>query len=361
MNRWHNLASFCLFLLLMFTTQTVISQCDNVPRNVRLVRKGAGTSDDKLIARWNPPSDGYNGFYWYRTRRRSSGSSNWGSWSDYADTTATSIKIANPANIPEDEPVDFQIQVDIEIGCPVTASALGVSRKSPEPRRKKQTITVEDKPPVFTCETLSNSKSGIVVSSTFGLHSGIQCQKIGAAGIGIASVIEVGFVDAVDVWGNVQQAQVCLLHKRGSFIFLDAATSPRTVTALDAYLSMGMICTNIDRPGTVVLLPSAEPVEEIVQTEIVQTEIVEPEAPQAEVSRAEVSQIESQPLSGCWIWTKYVLRLRSEPVDGEILALVPYDVGLNPFAYSDGWYPVEWYGARGWLSGDLVRTAGHCG
>ena len=354
MKRWHNLASFCLMLLLMFTTQTVISQCDNVPRNVRLVRKGAGTSDDKLIARWNPPSDGYNGFYWYRTRRRSSGSSNWGTWSpvDYVRTSSTSAQIANPANIPEDEPVDFQIQVDIEFDCPVTASALGVSKKPPpDPRRKKQTITVEDKPPVFTCETLSNSKSGIVVSSAFGLHSGIQCQKIGAAGIGIASVIEVGFVDAVDVWGNVQQAQVCFVHQRGSFIFLDAATSPRTVTALDAYLSMGMICTNIDRPGTVVLLPSAEPVEEIVQTEIVQTE----------TSQAEVSQIESQPLSGCWIWTKYVIRLRSEPVDGEILALVPYDVGLNPFAYSDGWYQVEWYGARGWLTADLVRTAGHCG
>ena len=236
-----------------------------------------------------------------------------------------------------------------------TATALNVSGSRPVYRPSPV-----PKPPTFTCEELSKSASGIRVSATHSLGTDTQCQLIGAAGIGIASVIAGGIVDAVDIWGTVPLVQVCFPQQGGSILFLDAATSPRTLSQLEAYLSMGMICAEIDRPGSVVLVPSAEPVPEKVPTEVAQPEVIQVEVVQVEEPQAEVAAINGRSLNGCWIWTNYVLRLRSAPVDGAILTLVPYDVALSPFGFHDGWFQVEWFGSSGWIAGDLVRTAGDC-
>ena len=54
-----------------------------------------------------------------------------------------------------------------------------------------------------TCATLSGTSA--TVSATYGLRSGVQCQQVGAAGIGNASVVAAGYIDALDVWGYVEQ------------------------------------------------------------------------------------------------------------------------------------------------------------
>lgn len=324
---------------------------DNQLRNLRIVRENPGGRDDRLVARWNLPGAGQDQVYWYRVRRRRAGSDNWGNWSELSTTYGTSVTLFHPSGIPEDEAIDIQIQVDANNPPGPTAAAYNVWEQPPAPRRKGPWPTATPKPPAKTCESLSNSDSGIVVSSTYGLASGIQCQQIGAAGIGIPGIIEGGFIDAVDIWGNVRQAQVCFLRDSGAFVFLDAFITPRTVTAIEGYLDMGKICVDIDKPGSVVLVPSTDPVAAKPQAE----------ATQAQVPQAIAPQSESHALSNCWVWTKYILNLRAAPVNGEVLTHVPYDVGLSVVGRSGSWYQVNWQGATGWIASNLVRTAGNCG
>lgn len=360
MKRWHYLTSLLLAGLSLLVAPVVFSQGNDAqrPRNLRIVRVDAGGSKDRLVARWDPPSSGSVGTYYYRTRTRPSGASGWGSWSEYRTTSSRSVTLTNLSKVRKNIVRDFQIQVDAgDPDARATATASDVSGSKPI---KEPLQTPVPMPPTFTCESLSNADSGIKISSTSDLGTNTQCQRIGAAGIGVASVIEGGIVDAVDVWGTVQRVQICFSHQQGSFLFLDAATSPRTLSQLEAYLSMGMICTDIDRPGSVVLVPSAEPVAEMTSTEVVLPEVTQVAGIQVEEPQAEVAAIEGRTLHGCWIWTNYVLRLRSAPVDGAILTLVPYDVALSPTRYHDGWFQVEWFGSSGWVAGDLVRTAGNC-
>ena len=105
-----------------------------------------------------------------------------------------------------------------------------------------------------TCRSMPDS--GIVIS---GFHNSTQCQRLDGGGIGIPSIIDAGFIDAVDVWGYVLPGtQVCFRQSGGSFIFLDAGTSPRTIIELSLSYRIEdsvseMICTQIDRPGSVIL------------------------------------------------------------------------------------------------------------
>ena len=125
------------------------------------------------------------------------------------------------------------------------------------PKEKKKTPTPRPtetpRPLATTCIDL-NEASGIVVSATYGLASGIQCQRLGGGGIGVQSLAE-NFIDAVDVWGYVVQGvQVCF-PQAGRIIFLDAQTMPRTAAALESQIVDGMTCVSIASPGSLVLLP----------------------------------------------------------------------------------------------------------
>ena len=116
------------------------------------------------------------------------------------------------------------------------------------------TPTPTSTPRPSTCLSMPNS--GIVVS---GFHNSTQCQRLDGGGIGIPSIINAGFIDAVDIWGYVLPGtQVCFRQSGGSFIFLDAETSPRTIIELSLSYRIEdsvseMICTQIDRPGSVIL------------------------------------------------------------------------------------------------------------
>ena len=211
---------------------------------------------------------------------------------------------------------------------PVTRSRRGGS--------SSETAVVESMPAVCTGDVV-NSNSDLRLSSSHGLCSGIQFQRVGESGVGIQPVIDMGFVDAVDVWGWVSQgAEVCF-QQSGGIVFLDAATSPRTVTTVTAYTRAGMTCAAIDRAGTVVLvssLPAPPPLSE--------------------------AMTESTALTGCMVTTTAHLNFRGSP-GGQIIGLpVPEGSTLTANARTVNWFQVDNHGTNGWISAGYVTTEGSC-
>ncbi len=198
-----------------------------------------------------------------------------------------------------------------------------------------------------TC--LNLMPTGIVVSNR---SDGTGCQRVDAIGIGNADIIAAGFIDAVDVWGWITpDTKVCFQRSGGSFRFLDAATAPRSVSELPAFSEAGMICTTIDRPGTVVLMPgpAAPPAPTPPSQPVVQP---------AQVSQAQVSQDKSA--GDCMIRTKHRLNFRERPA-GRRLGAVPENATLAPLERAPGWYKVAYYGMQGWISAEHVEPMGNCG
>ena len=129
----------------------------------------------------------------------------------------------------------------------------------PPPKPKKKDVptltpTATPRPPAVTCPGLSQA-TGIAVHATYGLTSGVQCQRLDGAGIGIQSLVDAGFIDAVDIWGYVDQGIEVCFPQVGRVVFLDARTMPRAITPLASAVANGQTCAAIDSPGSLVLLP----------------------------------------------------------------------------------------------------------
>ena len=193
------------------------------------------------------------------------------------------------------------------------------------------------------CDSLPGDTASVV--ATAGLASGVQCQQVNAAGVGIQSVIDAGFIDAVDVWRYVEQGLDICFPQLGSIIFLDAATAPRTVTSIDSYRDGDKTCVRLDRPGTVVLMPG--------QPTTVRTTAVPSVVPPVTVSEPIVD--------GCPITTTGHLKLRAEPsLDGEILGYVPRGSPLGVISRTRYWFQVNYQGTTGWIGGAYVANTGNC-
>ncbi len=200
--------------------------------------------------------------------------------------------------------------------------------------------TPTPKPTIFTCEVLN--AQGYRVRATHGLRSGVQCRRLDATGVGIQAVINLGFLDAVDVWGYVEQGvEVCFPPERGSggLMFLDAATAPRTVSPLASVLRDGYTCASINRPGTLVLVSNA------------------PQPSQLPVPTGLPTTL----LSGCMVQTNAILNFRDGPAGNVVEPLIPYGVRLTALERTDSWFRVDYHGARGWISAAYVEPQGDCG
>lgn len=127
------------------------------------------------------------------------------------------------------------------------------------PKKKKKEVTpvptaTERPPTAATCIGLREA-TGIAVSATFGLDSGVQCQQLDGGGIGIQALAE-NYIAAVDLWGYVDQGvEVCFPQATGRIIFLDARMSPRSVAPMLSHVADGMLCASTETPGSIVLLP----------------------------------------------------------------------------------------------------------
>ena len=87
-------------------------------------------------------------------------------------------------------------------------------------------------PQIAATHIALQASTGMTFRTAYGLDSGIYFRQLDGAGIGVQSLIDAGFIDAVDVYGYVEQgAEVCF-PQVGQVVFLDASASPRTITPL---------------------------------------------------------------------------------------------------------------------------------
>ena len=239
----------------------------------------------------------------------------------------------------------------------------------------------------------------VVRRSEVNLYSSMNVRRIGAAGIGVQWIIDAGFINAIDVWGDDVQGEVCL-EGLGSLLFLDARSSPRAHSWLDAYQRDGRTCAELEGPGTVVLMPVKARAQ---QCRIVTTgnlRVRAGPALDAEISgflrrgvgvktRSRIGdwiEIDYRGEAG-WISADYVrddcgvaaevvsaaagdvgesvcttgqLRVRAAPaLDAEIIGLLRSGVTVRPLSRNEYWIEIDYRGAAGWISADYVRDV--CG
>ena len=184
-------------------------------------------------------------------------------------------------------------------------------------------------------------KTDLRLSAVDGLSSGIQFQRLDARGVGIQEVVDMGVLDAVDVWGNIGGGYEVCFPRQGVIVFLDAATSPRTVTEVEQYISDGYTCAMMDRAGTLVLTGRAiEPETEPVETSVASTIVVE--------------------LDGCEVTTTHYLNFRNAPAGNTIHFVLKPRTKLVAKARTNGWFNVKANDSDGWVSARYVITDGNC-
>lgn len=210
----------------------------------------------------------------------------------------------------------YTVEVDASVAEVGQCSATQEIRISP-PRRRKEPTPM---PYVPTCPTLPDH---VVVTPT---SPRTECQLVDGPGVGNRSLVEAGYIDAVDVWNHMGDgAEVCF-RAVGDIRFLDAATAPRSLSELPAYGKEGMTCTALDRAGTVVLVPKPPP----------------------------------QGLVDCMVTTTHLLNFRTGPA-GESMRWLPWNVTLTALKRRAGWFLVDYHGEKGWISAGYVRLQGDCG
>ena len=224
----------------------------------------------------------------------------------------------------------FQIQSALAIVSPPDAGGGAALEEEEEPTPTPEPAL----PPTPTPSTCSALPADIIVS---GYTSGTACKVLDARGVGNQTIIDNGFRQAVDIFGDLSSpVRVCFDHGRGLVILLDAANSPRNIVPMQPTLEGNLLCVDVTRPGTVVLMP----------LEFAQTGLAPPPIWQ---------------LSGCTVTTTAILNLRSEPnTSSAILANVLVNVQLTADMTEQNWYRVNYYDIIGWLSGDYLRPSGNC-
>ena len=259
----------------------------------------------------------------YRTRRRNRVIEVWNGRLTIADSHIQKCEIGIRSN---NSVIDIHGRTTI---CDLPASRVVTGSYT-------GSVDITAPPQPNTCAALPGGTAA--VSATRGLDSGVQCQQVDAGGIGIQSVIEAGFIDAVDVWGYVEQGVEICFPQLGSITFLDAATIPRSVTTLPAQRVGNMTCVSLDRAGTVVLTPLAAgetlPISE---------------SPPAAPAEQE-----------CAVRTTANLKLRAEPAMGDnIIGYISRGVPIRPLSRTAYWVQVNYLGRLGWIGAKYVEDS--CG
>ena len=180
------------------------------------------------------------------------------------------------------------------------------------------------------------NEQGYSVSSTHGLQSGVQFKQVDGGGIGSQEVIERGFIDAIDVFGYVEQGATVCFPQLGALLFLDASRSPRTVEEIPSYATDdGMTCVDLTRQGTVVLVPGTP-------------------------TTAAAEPADSAGLADCMVTLTEVLNFRDGP-GGAVIGVLPAAITLTALERTPEWFMVDYYGQQGWVSAVYLRPSGDCG
>ena len=128
------------------------------------------------------------------------------------------------------------------------------------PKKKKEevrpTLTATPRPRYAASYTALQTATGMTFEATYGLDSGVHFRQLDGAGIGVQSIIDAGYLAALDVYGYVEQGVEVCFPQIGRVVFLDARTIPRAITTLQATVRDGMTCVYLNSPGSLVLLPN---------------------------------------------------------------------------------------------------------
>ena len=129
----------------------------------------------------------------------------------------------------------------------------GKSKKEAAP---DPTATATPRPAYGASYVALQTATGMTFEATYGLDSGVHFRQLDGAGIGIQSIIDAGYLAALDVYGYVEQGVEVCFPQLGRVIFLDARTMPRAIVPLESTVRNGMTCVSISSPGSLVLLPN---------------------------------------------------------------------------------------------------------
>ncbi len=203
-------------------------------------------------------------------------------------------------------------------------------------------VTPTPPPPVDTCSHLPDD----IVVRGFSPFS-TQCQQVSNAGVGNPELIAQGILHAVDVWGNVNdEIQVCF-RNQGRLKFLDAATAPRAVSDLVAEHIAGMICGQIRRAGTVVLLQGGQ--------------AAMATAAETRDSPPSLTQTGPSSTTSCQVETTARLSLRAGPsVYYARLLSMPRGARLVARARNGDWFMANYDGQLGWAYGGHLAISPGC-
>ena len=179
---------------------------------------------------------------------------------------------------------------------------------------------------------------GYRLHAIYGLGSGVEFQRIGPVNVGIQSILDLGFLDGIDVWSYVEQGVMVCFPQVGQVVFLDSAYTPRRpeMAADVTYTDDGHTCAFTNRAGTFVLTERA----------------IGSPAPR--------SLEPGQALSSCMVMLKEAVNLRNEPDGAEGATSVPGFSLLTALRRASDWFKIDYQGAQGWISADSVSQHGNC-
>ncbi len=129
----------------------------------------------------------------------------------------------------------------------------------PKKKKKEEEIpapTATPRPAYGASYVALQTATGMTFEATYGLDSGVHFRQLDGAGIGIQSIIDAGYLAALDVYGYVEQGVEVCFPQIGRVIFLDARMMPRAIAPLESTVVDGMTCASIASPGSLVLMPN---------------------------------------------------------------------------------------------------------
>ena len=195
-----------------------------------------------------------------------------------------------------------------------------------------------------TPEAYRLQQQGYQISPIDASTAGLQMRRVGAAAVGIQWLLDAGFLDAIEVYGNVSQSLQICFPQVGSVYFLDAANSPRAAAQQAASVQNGMTCATIHSAGLVVLIDDPQ----------------SPSTLPLATATPDSAAPSPEPPSSCQVTTTAYINFRAAP-DGQILGVLPGGATLPAMGRVLGWYQVDNYGLVGWVSDAFVTTTGNCG
>lgn len=200
------------------------------------------------------------------------------------------------------------------------------------------------------CDQFSSASIRLQGSDLYTMY----CQQLQGAGVGDQSILDGGFMDAVDIFGYVPGDITVCMRGEGGMIFRNKTTIPVTnELPATTWYEGGYTCTLVNTEGTLVLVQNGgsrpAPAVEV---------IVEEDGTIATATPAPTSNR----LENCRVTTYAgIMNLRTDPnTSSNVISWVPYDTTLIAIGKTEGWYNVIYLDTNGWLAADYVATTGDC-